>query len=106
MVTRTKWMLTALVLAILSALVLAILSALVLAILSALVLAILSALGRPGGMLVASRRAKRGRLVRFRLAPGHYRVGNRAPKGAQISARSFTIRAGYTTVRYVIEPVP
>jgi hypothetical protein len=57
-------------------------------------------------MLVASRRAKRGRLVRFRLAPGHYRVGNRAPKGAQISARSFTIRAGYTTVRYVIEPVP
>jgi hypothetical protein len=57
-------------------------------------------------MLVASRTAKRGRLVRFGLAPGHYRVGNRGPKGAQISARSFTIRAGYTTVRYVIEPVP
>jgi hypothetical protein len=59
-----------------------------------------------GGTLVASRTVKRGRLVTFRLAPGRYRVSDRPPHGARIFARPFTIRAGYTTRRYVIEPVP
>jgi hypothetical protein len=45
-------------------------------------------------------------MVTFRLAPGRYRVSGRAEQGAEILARPFTIRAGYTTRHYVIEPVP
>jgi len=62
--------------------------------------------GRPGGRVVASRTIKRGRLVTFGLAPGRYRVGVRLAHGTMTFGRRFTIRAGYTTVRYVIEPVP
>ena len=57
-----------------------------------------------GGAVVASRTVKHGRLVTFRLAPGRYRVSGR--EEAQILARPFSIRAGDTTRRYVIEPVP
>jgi hypothetical protein len=60
--------------------------------------------------VVASRTVKRGRLMTFRLAPGRYRVSGSAtgstPPGPQIFARPFTIRAGSTTRRYVVEPVP
>jgi hypothetical protein len=59
-----------------------------------------------GRTVIASRTAKRGRLVTFRLAPGRYRVSGRAQQGPEIFARPFTIRAGYTTRQYVIEPVP
>jgi hypothetical protein len=59
-----------------------------------------------GGTVVASRTVTRGRLVTFRLTPGHYRVSDHAQHETQILSRPFTIRAGYTTVRYVIEPVP
>jgi hypothetical protein len=62
--------------------------------------------GLSDGTLVASRTIKRGRLVTFKLAPGRYRVSDRALHGTQILVRPFTIRAGYTTIRYVIEPVP
>ena len=61
---------------------------------------------RDGGRLVASRTVKRGRLVTFRLAPGRYGVTGRVPHGAPMSSQRFTIRAGFTTRRYVIEPVP
>jgi hypothetical protein len=65
----------------------------------------------PTGTLVASRTTKRGRLETFRLRPGRYRVsGGPSTSGSgsaqQRLARSVTIRAGYTTRRYVIEPVP
>jgi hypothetical protein len=59
-----------------------------------------------GGAPIASRTAERGRLVIFRLPPGHYHVSGHAQHGPEIFARPFTIRAGYTTRRYVIEPVP
>jgi hypothetical protein len=59
-----------------------------------------------GGAVVATRTVKRGRLMRFRLAPGRYQVSGRDSQGVKIFARSFTIRTGYTTRRYVIEPVP
>jgi hypothetical protein len=59
-----------------------------------------------GSTVVASRTAKRGRRMTFRLAPGRYRVSGVTQEGPQIFARPFTIRAGYTTRRYVIEPVP
>jgi hypothetical protein len=61
---------------------------------------------RPGGTLVASRTVTRGRLVTFRLAPGRYRVGVRPRHGAISFGRRFTIRDGFETRRYVIEPVP
>jgi hypothetical protein len=63
-------------------------------------------LGPIGATTVASQTVKRGRLVTFRLAPGRYRVGDRAENQTPTFARPFTIRAGYTTIRYVIEPVP
>jgi hypothetical protein len=59
-----------------------------------------------GGTLVASRTITRAGLVTFRLTPGRYRVGGRIQPGDQILTQPFTIRAGYTTRRYVIEPVP
>jgi hypothetical protein len=59
-----------------------------------------------GKTIVASHTAKRGRLVTFRLPPGRYRVSGRADPGNDSLAEPFTIRAGYTTRRYVIEPVP
>jgi hypothetical protein len=59
-----------------------------------------------GSRLVATRTVKHGRMVTFRLAPGRYRVSGHAQPGVQIFARPFTIRAGYTTRQYVIEPVP
>jgi hypothetical protein len=59
-----------------------------------------------GGTIVASRTVKRGRLVTFRLPPGRYRVSGRASANNDTLAPPFTIRAGYTTRRYVIEPVP
>jgi hypothetical protein len=59
-----------------------------------------------GSTVVASRTAKRGRRMTFRLAPGRYRVSGVTQQGPQIFARPFTIRAGYTTRRYLIEPVP
>jgi hypothetical protein len=59
-----------------------------------------------GRTVIASRTAKRGRLVTFRLPPGRYRVSGRADPDNDSLARPFTIRAGYTTRRYVIEPVP
>jgi hypothetical protein len=59
-----------------------------------------------GGTLVASQTIKRGRLVTFRLPPGRYRVSGRADPNNDSLAQPFTIRAGYTTRRYVIEPVP
>jgi hypothetical protein len=59
-----------------------------------------------GGTVVASQTAKRGRLVTFRLPPGRYRVSGRADPNNDSLAQPFRIRAGYTTRRYVIEPVP
>jgi hypothetical protein len=58
------------------------------------------------GRLIASRTVAHARLVRFRLAPGRYRVGGRIQHARQLFTQPFTIRAGYTTRRYVIEPVP
>jgi hypothetical protein len=63
----------------------------------------------PNGTLVASRTTKRGHLETYRLKPGRYRVsgsGSGGPGAQQRVGRSVTIRAGYTTRRYVIEPVP
>jgi hypothetical protein len=59
-----------------------------------------------GGSVVASRTATRGRRVRFQLAPARYRVTASAQHEARLVGRPFTIKAGYTTRRYLIEPVP
>jgi hypothetical protein len=59
-----------------------------------------------GRTVIASRTTKRGRLVTFRLPPGRYRVSGRADPNNDSLTQPFTIRAGYTTRRYVIEPVP
>jgi hypothetical protein len=63
-------------------------------------------LGPAGSTVVASRTVNRGRLMTFRLTPGRYRVSGVTQQGPQIFARPFTIRTGYTTRRYVVEPVP
>jgi hypothetical protein len=59
-----------------------------------------------GRTVIASQTAKRGRLATFRLPPGRYQVSGRADPDNVSLAQPFTIRAGYTTRRYVIEPVP
>ncbi len=58
------------------------------------------------GTPVASRTVTRARLQTFRLAPGRYRVGGRIGPGDALPTQPFTIRDGYTTHQYVIEPVP
>jgi hypothetical protein len=59
-----------------------------------------------GGTPIASRTITHARLVTFKLAPGHYRVGGSLQRGSRLFSQPLTIRAGYTTRRYVIEPVP
>ncbi len=61
---------------------------------------------RADGRLAATRTIQRGRRVTFTLTPGRYRVSARAQRGTPILSQRFTIRAGFTTRRYVIEPVP
>jgi hypothetical protein len=59
-----------------------------------------------GRRLIASRTIAHAGLVTFKLAPGRYRVGGRIQRGTRLFTQPFTIRAGHTTRRYVIEPVP
>ncbi|MFZ0388468.1 MAG: hypothetical protein WAL22_22595 [Solirubrobacteraceae bacterium] len=62
------------------------------------------------GVLIASRTLSHAHLVTVRLAPGRYRVGGHVggtvQHGPELFTAPFTIRAGFTTRRYVIEPVP
>jgi hypothetical protein len=62
------------------------------------------------GVLIASRTLSHAHLVTVRLAPGRYRVGGHVggpvQHGTELFGAPFTIRAGFTTRRYVIEPVP
>jgi hypothetical protein len=59
-----------------------------------------------GNVVVRSRTITRGRYLTVRLPPGRYRVtGDLTPGGGTLAAR-IRIRAGFTTRRYVVEPVP
>jgi hypothetical protein len=63
-------------------------------------------LDRASRQVVRTRTIHRGRYVTFRLAPGRYLVQGSLGHDNATIASPVTIRAGFTTRQYTVEPVP